>query len=332
MCRANRVTYDAVKMRADNILCCLFLTEVAEQMRGISRVTAARRALSGQRMREGSTSLNGDHDISLLIDGVRRSQPKTKHQVESLDVNDVAAIASELSKSPRWQDRQLGVLIAAGFLTIMRYAELQRVRRDGIRLVFKSGREVTMSVVTTLPSAGQLIGILIHLSWRKSKQMTDAWLPLSCPSTIQRLLDHELTLRRLGCPSLRLFPSVCRTRGNPPHPSNFFGSAQFRNGLRKALRDIRGMSLDESKVYAGHSLRVGGSNFMRRMKIDRDVHRSLGGWSTLKSAGDYMQLTPAEQFSVTRKLAVKTDREFAFEQEALARSSLPRVRQLVLKG
>lgn len=127
MCRANRVTYDAVKMRADNELCCLFLTEVAEQMKGISRVTAARRALSGQRMREGSTSLNGDDDISLLIDGVRRSQPKTKHQVESLDVNDVAAIASALSKSPRWQDRMLGVIIAAGFLTIMRYAELQRV-------------------------------------------------------------------------------------------------------------------------------------------------------------------------------------------------------------
>lgn len=332
MCSANRVTYHAVKMRADNKLCCLFLTEVAEQMQGISRVTAARRALSAQRMREGSTSLNGDHDISLLIDGVRRSQPHTTHQVESLDVNDVTAIASALSKSPRWQDRQLGVLIAAGFLTIMRYAELQRVRRDGIRLVFTSGREVTMSTLRELPSAVQLSGILIHLSYRKSKQTADAWIPLSCQSTIQRLLDHELTLRRLCCRSHRLFPSVCRTRGNPPHPTNYFGSTQFRNGLRKALRDICGMSLDESKVYAGHSLRVGGSNFMRRMNIDRDVHRSLGGWASLKSAGDYMQLTPTEQFSITRKLAVKKEREFAFELRARARSSLPRIQQLMLDG
>lgn len=332
MCSANHVRYDAVKMRADNQLCCLFLTEVAEQMAGISRVIAARRGLSGQRLREGSTSLNGDHDISLLIDGVRRSQPKTKHQVESLDVNDVAAIASVLSKSLRWQDRQLGVLIAAGFLTIMRYAELQRVRRDGVRVVFKSGREVTMSSLSTLPSARQLRGVLIHLSWRKSNQDTDAWIPMSCQTTIQRLLEHELTLRRLGCPSHRLFPSVRRNRGNPPHPSNYFGSTQFRSGLRKALRDICGMSLDESKVYGGHSLRVGGSNFMRRLKIDPDIHRALGGWALLKSARDYMQLTPTEQFSITRKLAVKTDRESAFEQRPRARATLTRIRQLVLVG
>ena len=332
MCTANNVTYNAVKMRADNHLCCLFLTEVAEQMAGISRVTAARRALSGQRLREGSTSLNGDHDICLLVDGVRRSQPKTRHQVESLDINDVASIASKLSESPRWQDRQLGVLIATGFLTIMRYAELQRVRRDGVRLVFKSGREVTLSSLAVLPSASQLSGILIHVSWRKSKQEVDAWIPLSCTLTIQRLLQHELTLRHLRCPSHRLFPSVSRAHGNPPHPRNFFGSSQFRDGLRKALRDICGMSHAESMVYGGHSLRVGGSNFMRRLKIDRDVHRALGGWSILKSAADYMQLTPAEQFSVTRKLAVKQRRETAFEERPLARSMLSRVQRLVLAG
>ena len=332
MCTANRVVYDAVKMRADNHLCCLFLTEVAEQMKGISRVSAARRALSAQRLREGSPTLNADHNISLLIDGVRRSQPKTTHQVESLDVNDVVTIASALSRSLRWQDRQLGVLIATGFLTIMRYAELQRVRRDGVRLVFKSGREVTMSALKFLPPANLLSGILIHLSWRKSAQEVDAWIPLSCQVTIRRLLQHESTLRQLGCPSHRLFPSVTRTRGRPPHPSHFFGSTQFRDGLRKALRDFCGMSLEESKVYGGHSLRVGGSNFMRRLKIDRDVHRSLGGWSSLKSSGDYMQLTPTEQFTITRKLAVKKERECAFERPFQARASLARVRQLVLGG
>ena len=97
--------YDAVQMRADNYLCCLFLTEVAEQMKGVSRLIAARRALNCRRIREGGTSLNNDYDVCLLVDGVRRSQPKTKHQVESLDVNDVAAIAAALSHSAKWQDR-----------------------------------------------------------------------------------------------------------------------------------------------------------------------------------------------------------------------------------
>jgi len=132
MCSANGVTYCPVKMRADNELCCMFLTEVAEQMKGVSRVVAARRALSCQRLREGSSSLNGDHDITILIDGVRRSQPKTVHQMESLDVNDVATIAAALSHSSKWQLRQLGVMIAAAAKNSARWCAsgLQERRRS----------------------------------------------------------------------------------------------------------------------------------------------------------------------------------------------------------
>ena len=332
MCSANAVPHDAVKMRADDELCSLFLTEVAEQHKGVSRVVAARRALSRQRIREKGSSLNGVEDITLLVEGVRRSQPKTRFQVESLDVNDVAAMAAALSASTRWQDRQLGVLIAAGFLTILRYGELQRVYRRGVRVVFKSGREVPLSELRSLESIDldQVQGVLIHIPWRKSKQDADAWIPLSCRSTIRLLLNHERSLRSLGHVSNYLFPSVLRTRGNPPHPKNFFGSTQFRNGLRKALRDFCGMSVPESKVYGGHSLRVGGSNFMRRLGIDPDIHRSLGGWSVLKSARDYMQLTPTEQFSLTRNLAVQQTRHQAIEDASRARSVIPRLRRLAI--
>ena len=334
MCSANGVTYDATNMRADDELCCLFLTEVAEQHKGISRVVAARRALSRQRIRERGTSLNGVDDISLLIDGVRRSQPKTKFQVESLDVNDVTAMTAALSTSPRWQDRQLGVLIATGFLTIMRYGELQRVYRRGVRVVFKSGREVPLSCLQSPLSLdiNLVQGVLIHIPWRKAKQMVDAWIPMSCPVTIRRLLSHEQSLRSMGSLSTYLFPSAKRSRGHPPHPRNYFGASQFRDGLRKALRDICGMSMSESKVYGGHSLRVGGSNFMRRLGIDQDIHRSLGGWSVLKSARDYMQLTPAEQFSLTRNLAVQQSRHKAIEDASFARSVIPRLRQVALGG
>ena len=334
MCTANSVTYDAVKMRADNELCCLFLTQVAEQYKGISRVTAARRALSRQRLREHGTSLNSVDDISLLIDGVRRSQPKTKFQVESLDVNDVTAMAAALSASSRWQDRQLGVLIATGFLTIMRYGELQRVYRRGVRVVFKSGREVPLSCLQSPMTIdmGQVQGVLLHTPWRKAKQMVDAWLPMSCRVTIKRLLRHEQSLRDLQSTSPYLFPSVQRSRGQPPHPRNYFGATQFRSGLRKALRDICGMSLDESKVYGGHSLRVGGSNFMRRLGIDQDIHRSLGGWAILKSAKDYMQLTPTEQFALTRSLSVQQTRVRAMEDASIARDVLPRLRQVAISG
>ena len=334
MCSANAVSYDAVKMRADDELCCLFLTQVAEQHKGISRVVAARRALSRQRIREKGSSLNGVEDISLLIDGVRRSQPRTKFQVESLDINDVTAMARALSASSQWQDRQLGVLITTGFLTIMRYGELQRVYRRGVRVVFKSGREVSLSQLRS-PSSVDLDlvrGLLIHVPWRKAKQMVDAWIPMSCLTTIGRLLKHEQSLRDLRSESSYLFPSVQRSRGHPPHPRNYFGATQFRNSLRKALRDICGMSMQESKVYGGHSLRVGGSNFMRRLGIDPDIHRSLGGWAVLKSARDYMQLSPAEQFSLTRSLAVQQVRHSAIEDAGIAQDVIPRLQRLAIGG
>ena len=330
MCSANYVPYHPSSCLQDNQLCCLFLTQVVEEMKGVSRVTAARRALNVRRQRLGFSSLNDDHDISLLIDGVRRSQPKTRHQVESLDVNDVSSIANTLQQSTRWFDRQLGVLISVGFLTIMRYAELQRIRRDGVRLVFKNGAEVDLNTIANMPHVSSLQGILIHISWRKSSQCLDAWIPLSCMTTIQRLLQHEQSLRDLACPNHRLFPSVSRSRGSPPHPHNFFGATQFRDGLRRCLRQICHMSHGDSLAYGGHSLRVGGSNYMRRLGVDQDVHRSLGGWSVLKSAREYMQLAPWEQFAVTRKLAVKTTRDRALESKDEAQSLLQQLRQLTL--
>ena len=90
------------------------------------------------------------------------------------------------------------------------------------------------------------------------------------------------------------------------------------------------MSLDESNVYGGHSLRVGGSNFMRRLGVDPDIHRALGGWAVLKSARNYMQLTPSEQFELTRGLAVQQTRQRAFEDVSRARRPIPRLRRLAL--
>lgn len=328
MCTANEVPYNARLMRADDDLCCHFLTQVADEMKGVSRVVAARRALSGQRLREGALSLNSVHDVTLLVDGVRNAQPKTRHQVESLDINDVTTIAAALSKAVLWQERQLGVLIALGFLTIMRYGELQRVRRDGIRIIFTSGKEQTMSDMSYLPNADRVAGILIHLPWRKSKQAADAWIPLSCRSTIRQILHHERTLRSLRCRSHRLFPSVSRKAGKLPHHNNFFGATQFRAGLRRCLRTFCHMDDEEVKAYGGHSLRVGGSNFMRRMKVDPDIHRAMGGWSILKSAREYMQLTPTEQFAITRKLAVKKERTEAFSSRSRARTALSAVPRL----
>ena len=71
---------------------------------------------------------------------------------------------------------------------------------------------------------------------------------------------------------------------------------------------------------------------MRRLNIDPDVHRALGGWAVLKSARDYMQLAPTEQFALTRKLAVQRTRNEAFSGQSEARAALPRLLGLSVQG
>ena len=71
---------------------------------------------------------------------------------------------------------------------------------------------------------------------------------------------------------------------------------------------------------------------MRRLGIDPDIHRSLGGWAVLKSARDYMQLSPAEQFSLTRSLAVQQSRRSAIEDADTAQHLIPRLQGLAIGG
>jgi hypothetical protein len=79
---------------------------------------------------------------------------------------------------------------------------------------------------------------------------------------------------------------------------------------------------DEAKAYAGHSLRVGGSTHMRRCGVDEQVLRSLGGWASLTTASQYVQLSPTEQFAYTRRLTVCQSRSIALESKGQARGVL----------
>jgi hypothetical protein len=319
LCASNGMEYSAVGCRADNELCRLFLVEIAEEKRGISRPVSARRALSGQRVREGSSSLTGDADITRLIAVVRNSQPSTPHQVESLGVDDVELVASSWGMSSDWVKRQIATVMAVGFYTIVRLGELLKVRRQGVRLVFRDPArpECSLSDVPVVPEVGKVAGVLIHLAWRKSRQDRDAWVPLSVPSAVSLVLRQEMSLRELGASSPRLFPSNARGKG--PHVRNHLRAKDWVKWMRRALVEQCRMDPSEARVYAGHSLRVGGSTHMRRCGVDEHVHRSLGGWASLTSAAHYIQLSPTEQFAYTRSLATCRSREAAVEGMGEAR-------------
>ena len=55
-------------------------------------------------------------------------------------------------------------------------------------------------------------------------------------------------------------------------------------------------------------------------------------WAVLKSARDYMQLSPAEQFALTRSLAVQQSRRSAIEDADTAQHLIPRLQRLAIGG
>lgn len=318
---------------ASNALCYLFLVSVANEDKGSSRPVAARRALSRQRKQAQLLSLNEDPRITALIAGVRNARPKLKKQMESLDVSDVAAVVESWGSSTCWWKMMLAVMVAAGFLTLMRCGELVKLLRQGVFLVLRSGREVNLRTCAVLPSATQCAGMMVLVAWRKSKQAANAWLPVSCPRTVSMMISHEKFLRSVGATTKYCFPARRKTGKASfglPKEVNHISTASFVRLMKRALQTECRVEAEELKMYGGHSLRVGGSNFMRWLGISEDVHKALGGWAQLVSAKEYMQRSPTEQFEMTRALAVKRKRELAVEEKGSAKESLRQFQRLML--
>ena len=115
------------------------------------------------------------------------------------------------------------------------------------------------------------------------------------------------------------------------HHDNPVGHQSVVSAMRHALCEcVPLMSRTWAKLYAGHALRVGGSNHMRRIGIADDVHRRLGGWMTLVAAQGYMALSAREKLAYTVKLAGKQQRESAFRRgDALVALRRDNMRELL---
>ena len=82
------------------------------------------------------------------------------------------------------------------------------------------------------------------------------------------------------------------------------GEQAWVTAMRQALMEcVTLMTWRWASLYSGHAMRVGGSNHMRKLGVDDDIHKRMGGWMTLTAAQGYMALSPAEQFKYTLSLA-----------------------------
>ena len=333
MCLDSARKFNFKECLANEQLFYLFLVDVANAEKGSTRPVSARRALNRQRRLTHLSSLNDNPHISALIEGVRNAAPKLRKQMESLDICDVDAVVFTWGDSHCWWQRMVALMIGVGFLTLMRCGELVRLLREGVVLVLKSGGEVNPRTSAVLPSADLCSGMLLLVSWRKSKQAANAWLPVSCPRTVELMIKHELVLREMLCTSRYCFPArrkTGRASFDAPKQRNHMGTSSFVRLMKDAMREVCQVEDAELKLYGGHSLRVGGSNFMRWLKVDEDVHKALGGWAHLVSAKEYMQRSPEEQFQLTRSLAVQRKRRVAIEHKGQAVSLLEQFQGLRL--
>ena len=91
--------------------------------------------------------------------------------------------------------------------------------------------------------------------------------------------------------------------------NNHVSQQSVVKAMRHALTEcVPLMTRAWAKYYSGHAWRVGGSNHMRRLGVEDDIHRRMGGWMTLVAAQGYMALTPSEQFKYTVALAKSKQR------------------------
>ena len=209
-----------------------------------------------------------------------------------------------------WTQRQVATMAGVGFLTVMRGVELRTIRTDGVRFVLRSGEHVEASQCTSFPDLSQITAALFLVPWRKQHQAKDVWVPMACHRMIARVIEQLEEGRRQGSPEF-LFPSVVRKGGATMNMVNPMGRVQFQRELQTGLRKICGFSQAVAALFTGHCLRLGGSNYMRRLGLDDEVHRKLGGWMSIKSSQGYMILSPREQAQVCERMALVSKRASA---------------------
>ena len=264
---------------------------------------AARRYLNGARSRLGMPTLNKDVELGDRIRGYERSTPRTAVQKLSLDLDDILRITEAYGSSHDWWEVQTATWAALGFTNILRMIEILMLSIEGTHIVGFDFDEISASEIENIPLHTQVKGLFIHIVWRKAQQTHDVWIPVACRTVIRLMMRHLAMLRKDGRRTGPLFTSRTR-KGGRRHKRNRLSSSAAVRELRHTLTSLCGMTKEQSKLYAGHSLRIGGSNYIRRLGIDDEVHRLLGGWASLTSSRGYFQLLDEEQWELAEQFAL----------------------------
>ena len=173
-----------------NVMCRHFITHVAEQRGGVTRPRSARMVLSAARAKLGAPSLSEDPTISAVVNATEAASPRTKKQSPGLTNTMVKCVRRGWGKSGKWFNNQIALIMALGFVSLMRLGEMCKLHFHGVRVVFYDGSEALLQTFKRLPAGRSIKGVLFHLPWRKNHTHVDCWVPVACAVTIDLLLHH----------------------------------------------------------------------------------------------------------------------------------------------
>jgi hypothetical protein len=238
-------------------------------------------------------------------------------QKEAVGADEVMAIvrSPEWGRSKDFFRRQVALMVAVGFVTLLRLDEVRRLLVRGVRFKLVSGEECSLEEGVMIPALSEVRGVLLLVTWRKAGQEQYSWIPVSCAETLHLLLIHLAWMRQseasmsAATAGAYLFQSreLCKRVGYQPTGRKVLAKsflAQFRQALLTVCKVCKVLL----PRFGGHSLRIGGSNWMRVSGLSDEVHRLMGGWASLTSSTDYMQLSVGEQFDMTSKFALTSTR------------------------
>ena len=133
---------------------------------------------------------------------------------------------------------------------------------------------------------------------------------LACPKVMALVLHQMRFVRtRQQCEGddLFLFPAQSRKKEGKfriPSYTNPVGHQQFVRAMQRGLV-AGGLPEEAARLRKGHSMRVGGSEYMRRLGIADDVHRRLGGWMSLVSSRGYMHMSIEDRMHIKSSMGLQ---------------------------
>ena len=294
-------------MARSNSLALEFVAMVADEEKGHTRVASAIRAINFIRTLLHIRPLSDDPRTSLLQKGVLRLNPhKAKGAVPFPSIA-VIAIVQNWGASKVWWRRMTALIIYAAFLGVLRAAGILSAPLNGVTWL-----RGVLEVTNPKRIPRRHTGALMLITKRKTGQSTYSWVPFHAGKVTRMLARHIKWCKNLKKRPTWLFPSrKQRFRGKNrtwvPNTKNALSTSSLLSLIRKALREVCGLSKVQAKRFTTHSLRVGGINHYRHLGVPTELRAQLADHLSLASARRYLRMAPHEQISILTGMASRND-------------------------